>query len=206
MTDRNHKLAELLRQRVGDRFTQLEVSPVGEVVGELTPNDLLDVAQTLRDDPELRFDQAVDISGVDYLEYPGRAASTPRFAVVYHLLSYVHNWRIRLRVYLPESRPIVPSVIPVWPGADWYEREAFDLFGILFEGHPDLRRLLTDYGFVGHPFRKDFPLVGKVEMFYDPEQKRVVYRPVTLENRVSVPRVVREDHRFDGPEGDESGV
>jgi NADH-quinone oxidoreductase subunit C len=125
------------------------------------------------------------------------AGDRPRFAVVYHLLSYRHNRRLRMRVYAPEaSPPIVDSVVPVWNSANWYEREAFDLYGILFEGHPDLRRILTDYGFVGHPFRKDFPLSGHVEMRYDPEKRRVVYQPVSIEPRVLVPRVIRDDHRY----------
>ncbi|MCG2634124.1 MAG: NADH-quinone oxidoreductase subunit C [Gammaproteobacteria bacterium] len=208
MTDRHNKLLDLLRQRLGDRLITLEINRVGEVVAELSGENLQQVALVLRDDVDFGFSQVVDVCGVDYLEYEGRDPALPRFGVVYHLLSYRHNWRLRLRVCLPESRPIIPSMIDVWPGVDWFEREAFDLFGVLFEGHPDLRRILTDYGFVGHPFRKDFPLIGKVEMFYDADQKRVVYKPVAMENRVTVPRVVRQDHRYadlDAGAGSESG-
>ena len=207
MTDRDNRLLELLRQCLGDRLTRLELSSVGEVVAEVKVEALTEVAQLLRDEGELDFAQAIDLSAVDYLEYEGRDASLPRFGVVYHLLSYSHNWRLRLRVFVSEESPIVPSLLAVWPGLNWYEREAFDLFGILFEGHPDLRRILTDYGFVGHPFRKDFPLIGKVEMFYDADEKRVVYKPVAMENRVTVPRVVRQDQRYARSEkGGESNV
>ena len=133
---------------------------------------------------------------IEFPDYPEQPWTGPRFAVVYHLLSLTHNERLRLRVFTDDETPIVDSVIDIWAAANWFEREAFDLFGILFEGHPDLRRLLTDYGFVGHPFRKDFPLIGNVEMRYDPEKKRVIYQPVTIVNRVLVPRVIRRDHRY----------
>ena len=164
--------------------------------GQLTINvaapDLVAACTRLRDDPQLRFTTLIDILGIDYDGYA--QWDGPRFAVVYNLLSIEHNMRVRLRVFCPdENFPAVDSVIGVWPSANWYEREAFDLYGIVFKGHPDLRRILTDYGFVGHPFRKDFPITGYVEMRYDPEQKRVVYQPVTIEPREIVPRVVRED-------------
>ena len=157
------------------------------------------VCLALRDAPELRFEQATDLCGIDYSTYGDRskddAAQGTRFAAVLHLLSVTHNWRLRLRVFCPDDDfPMLDSVIEVWPSVNWYEREAFDLFGIVFAGHPDLRRILTDYGFIGHPFRKDFPISGHVEMRYDPEQKRVIYEPVTIEPREITPRVVREEH------------
>jgi NADH-quinone oxidoreductase subunit C len=137
----------------------------------------------------------MDLCGVDYSDYDNATWEGPRFAVVSHLLSVKHNWRLRLRVFAPEdSFPLVASVTPIWNSANWFEREAFDLFGILFEGHDDLRRILTDYGFIGHPFRKDFPVSGNVEMRYDPEQKRVIYQPVTVETREVTPRVIREEN------------
>ena len=164
----------------------------GQLTLELAPADLVAACARLRDDPALRFTTLVDLLGVDYAGYAGREG--PRYAVVYNLLSTEHNMRVRLRVFCgDEDFPTVDSVIGVWPSANWYEREAFDLYGIVFKGHPDLRRILTDYGFVGHPFRKDFPISGYVEMRYDPEQKRVVYQPVSIEPREIVPRVVRED-------------
>jgi NADH-quinone oxidoreductase subunit C len=148
----------------------------------------------LRDQPDLRFETLIDLCGVDYQGYKDGQYQGPRFAVVTHLLSVAHNRRIRLRVFAPDDHmPVVDSLTEVWPAANWYEREAFDLYGIAFQGHPDLRRILTDYGFIGHPFRKDFPLSGYVEMRYDPEQKRVVYQPVTIEPRDITPRVIREE-------------
>lgn len=175
-----------------------------EAVGELTlvvkASDSLEVAKTLRDDRTLGFEQLIDLCGVDYQTYGDGAYDGPRFAAVSHLLSVANNWRLRLRVFAPDDDlPIVPSLVDVWSSANWYEREAFDLFGIVFEGHPDLRRLLTDYGFIGHPFRKDFPVTGYVEMRYDPEEKRVVYQPVTIEPSEITPRVIRED-RYGGLE------
>ncbi len=168
----------------------------GELTLEIRREDLLSICRTLRDDPEFAFEQLTDLCGVDYEDYAlessnGRRVG-PRFAVVYHLLSIKRNQRLRLRVFLDDEMPMVDSVIDIWSSANWYEREAFDLFGIVFEGHPDLRRILTDYGFVGHPFRKDFPLIGRVEMRYDPEKGRVVYEPVSIEPRVLVPRVIHE--------------
>ena len=157
------------------------------------------VCLALRDAPELRFEQAIDLCGIDYSTYGDRpkdgAAPGTRFAAVLHLLSVTHNWRLRVRVFCADDGfPLLDSVIDVWPSINWYEREAFDLFGIVFAGHPDLRRILTDYGFIGHPFRKDFPISGYVEMRYDPEQKRVIYAPVTIEPREITPRVVRKEH------------
>jgi NADH-quinone oxidoreductase subunit C len=163
---------------------------------------LLAVTTTLRDAAELRFEQLIDLCGVDYLTYGDGAWDGARFAVVYHLLSLTHNRRLRVKVFAADDEfPVVDSVIGVWPDADWFEREAFDLFGVVFTGHPDLRRILTDYGFVGHPFRKDFPISGNVEMRYDPDQRRVIYQPVTIEPREIVPRIIREENY-----GDSDGV
>jgi NADH-quinone oxidoreductase subunit C len=157
-----------------------------------------DIATRLRDDLSLRFEQLVDLCGVDYQTYGDGAYDGPRFAAVLHLLSVSNNWRLRVRVFAQDDDvPLIPSIVDVWNSANWYEREAFDLYGIVFEGHPDLRRILTDYGFIGHPFRKDFPISGYVEMRYDPEEKRVVYQPVTIEPREITPRVIRED-RYGG--------
>jgi NADH-quinone oxidoreductase subunit C len=171
---------------------------LSEYVGELTlviaRADMLPVLRLLRDDYNLHFEQLIDVCGVDYQSYGDGAWPGKRFAVVYHLLSLNKNQRLRVRVFAEEEDfPVLDSVIDIWPAANWFEREAFDLFGILFEGHPDLRRILTDYGFVGHPFRKDFPLSGYVEMRYDPDQKRVIYQPVSIEEREITPRVIREE-------------
>ncbi|OGA06980.1 MAG: NADH-quinone oxidoreductase subunit C [Betaproteobacteria bacterium RIFCSPHIGHO2_12_FULL_69_13] len=178
-------------------FSILGVTPserLGELTLEVPAARYGEAASKLRDAPELRFEQLIDLCGVDYSAYGDRPRQGARFAVVAHLLSVSRNWRLRLRVFCTDDEfPIVASLVDVWPSASWFEREAFDLFGIVFEGHPDLRRILTDYGFVGHPFRKDFPLSGHVEMRYDPEQKRVVYQPVTIEPREVVPRIVRDD-------------
>jgi NADH-quinone oxidoreductase subunit C len=178
------------------------LASITESVGELTivvkAGDYLEVAKRLRDDRSLGFEQMIDLAGVDYQTYGDGAYDGPRFAAVLHLLSISNNWRLRLRVFAPDDElPIVPSVVEIWNSANWYEREAFDLYGIVFDGHPDLRRILTDYGFIGHPFRKDFPTSGYVEMRYDPEEKRVVYQPVTIEPREITPRVIRED-RYGG--------
>jgi NADH-quinone oxidoreductase subunit C len=155
-------------------------------------------AAALRDAPALKFEQLIDLCGVDYRDYGDDAWRGPRFAVVYHLLSLSHNWRLRLRVFAPDDElPMLDSVVDIWASANWYEREAFDLYGIVFNGHPDLRRLLTDYGFIGNPFRKDFPISGTVEMRYDPDQQRVIYQPVTIEPREITPRIVREEHYGD---------
>ncbi len=164
----------------------------GQLTVQVQAGELVAAATVLRDDPALAFTTLIDLIGVDYQGFSGWEGA--RYAVVYNLLSITHNVRVRVRVFCPdEDFPAVQSVIGVWPGANWYEREAFDLYGIVFHGHPDLRRILTDYGFMGHPFRKDFPVQGYVEMRYDPEQKRVIYQPVTIEPREIVPRVVRED-------------
>jgi NADH-quinone oxidoreductase subunit C len=169
----------------------------GELTIEVRREDLHRVCLALRDDPAFAFEQLMDVCGVDYSTYgaesPAGARQGPRFAVVYHLLSIRHNARLRLRTWLDGEPPVVDSVTDIWNSASWFEREAFDLFGIVFEGHPDLRRILTDYGFIGHPFRKDFPLIGHVEMRYDPDKQRVVYQPVSIEPRVLVPRVIREE-------------
>ena len=204
-----------------------KLTPVANHVGELTfevpGNELLAVAQVFRDAPDLKFEMCMDVCGVDYLAHgrdewntqsatssgfsrgvarggqrPGELQPGRRFAAVYHLLSVSLNQRLRLRVFCPDDdQPMVDSVTGIWAGANWFEREAFDLFGILFRGHPDLRRLLTDYGFIGHPFRKDFPLSGNVEVRYDPEKGRVVYQPVSIDPRVLVPKVIRHDNRYD---------
>jgi NADH-quinone oxidoreductase subunit C len=167
---------------------------LGEVTVVVKAADYLASMQKLRDDPSLRFQEMIDLCGVDYSSYGEGTWDGPRFAVVVHLLSIQHNWRVRVRVFAPDDEmPIVDSITAIWRSANWFEREAFDLFGILFEGHGDLRRILTDYGFIGHPFRKDFPISGYVEMRYDPEQKRVIYQPVTIEPRENIPRVIREE-------------
>ncbi|MCC9596052.1 MULTISPECIES: NADH-quinone oxidoreductase subunit C [unclassified Rubrivivax] len=171
------------------------VRALGEITITVGAADYLDVARTLRDMPELRFEQLVDLCGVDYSDYRNQPWDGPRFCVVSHLLSVTHNWRLRLKVFCPDDDlPVVASVNDIWGSANWFEREAFDLYGIVFEGHLDLRRILTDYGFIGHPMRKDFPTTGNVEMRYDPEKKRVIYQPVTIEPREIIPRVVREDN------------
>ncbi|MDH3309700.1 MAG: NADH-quinone oxidoreductase subunit C [Gammaproteobacteria bacterium] len=196
MTDSIQDLADHARELFGGAITDVRES-AGQLTLELRRDDILPVCTRLRDDSAFAFAQLMDLCGVDYLDYgkesPAGSRSGPRFAVVYHLLSLKHNRRIRLRAWLDEEMPLIASVTHIWNSANWYEREAFDLFGIVFEGHPDLRRILTDYGFVGHPFRKDFPLIGQVEMRYDPEKQRVVYQPVSIEPRVLVPRVIREE-------------
>jgi NADH-quinone oxidoreductase subunit C len=167
---------------------------LGEVTVVVKAGDYLASMQKLRDDPSLRFDEMIDLCGVDYSSYGEGTWDGPRFAVVVHLLSIELNWRVRVRVFCPDDEmPLVQSITGIWRNANWFEREAFDMFGILFEGHGDLRRILTDYGFIGHPFRKDFPISGYVEMRYDPEQKRVIYQPVTIEPRENIPRVIREE-------------
>ncbi len=167
---------------------------LGEITVVVKAADYLASMYKLRDDPALRFEEMIDLCGVDYQSYGEGTWDGLRFAVVVHLLSIEHNWRVRVRVFCPDDdMPLVPSITGIWRNANWFEREAFDLFGILFEGHGDLRRILTDYGFIGHPFRKDFPISGYVEMRYDPEQKRVIYQPVTIEPRENIPRVIREE-------------
>lgn len=173
---------------------------LGELTLQVDAEDWVATCRQLRDHADLRFETCIDLCGVDYSAwqaptYPEAGEQFPsRFAVVIHLLSVTHNWRLRVRTFVPNDEfPLLPTLLEVWPSVNWFEREAFDLYGIVFEGHPDLRRILTDYGFIGHPFRKDFPISGYVEMRYDPEEKRVVYQPVTIEPREIVPRVVRED-------------
>ena len=188
---RTEALAQRLRNRFGDQVVVQEHH--GEVTMTVDKENYLAIAQTLRDDPDFAFEQLIDLSGIDYATYANRPWGGPRFAVAVHLLSLTHNVRLRLKTFaVDDDWPTLPSLIEIWPSVDWYEREAFDLFGILFEGHPDLRRILTDYGFVGHPLRKDFPVTGHVEMRYDPEKGRVVYQPVTIEPRENTPRIVRE--------------
>jgi NADH-quinone oxidoreductase subunit C len=190
---RADSLAGALRQALGDKLQDVIVA-LGEVTIVVRDADHLGVAKILRDDSGLAFEELIDLAGMDYSSYGEGTWEGPRFAVVMHLLSLTHNWRVRVRsVCADDEFPLIASVTDIWTCANWYEREAFDLYGIVFEGHPDLRRILTDYGFVGHPFRKDFPISGHVEMRYDPEQKRVVYQPVTIEPREIVPRVIRED-------------
>ena len=230
MTDSASTLSARLNQRFADLVTKCSVC-CGEVTIEVDPKHLHDVCLALRDEEEFSFEQVMDVCGVDYIAY-GKAdwethdtsttgfsrgvsegvhqvddtGEKPRFAVVYQLLSIKHNQRLRVRCFAFGEPPRVSSVVDVWSSANWYERETFDLFGILFEGHPDLRRILTDYGFIGHPFRKDFPLEGNVEVRYDPDKGRVVYQPVTISNRISVPRVIREDNRYDNVKtGEEAG-
>ena len=203
----------------------------GQLTVEVGPERLVEVCRILRDDSRLRFAQLVDLCAVDYLGYGeadwetsesasgagfsrgvlerrrhGESQSARRFALVYQLLSHEHNRRMRLRAFAEGDPPRIPSVVDVWPNANWFEREAFDLFGVLFEGHPDLRRILTDYGFIGHPFRKDFPLSGEVEMRYDPEKRRVVYEPVSIEARTLVPRVIRRETGRPLAPGEDNGA
>ena len=205
MTTRTEQLKAALEAALGGRIASLTTA-LGEVTIVVTAADYLAAAQILRDDPRVRFEQLIDLCGVDYSAYGDGAWDGARYAAVSHLLSLTHNWRVRLRTFAPDDAfPVVASLTGVWPSANWYEREAFDLFGIMFTGHADLRRILTDYGFVGHPFRKDFPVSGHVEMRYDPEQKRVIYQPVTIEPREITPRIIREDRYGDlggmpGPE------
>ena len=187
------QLTANLQARLGAKVTK-KINALGELTIECKAADYLEVCQVLRDDASLKFEQLIDLCGVDYQDYGDGAYEGPRYAVVCHLLSVSLNHRIRLRVFAQdEDFPVLPTLVDTWPVANWFEREAFDLYGIMFENHPDLRRLLTDYGFVGHPFRKDFPMIGHVEMRYDPEQQRVIYQPVTIDERNNVPRVIRDD-------------
>ena len=223
MTSSHERLAARIEARFGESVVRVE-STCRELTYEVHKDDVVEVATALRDEVDFGIDQLIDVCGVDYLTYGDVEWTTNsatdsgfsrgvdrkpvildesdtfderRFAVVYHLLSVANNYRLRLRVFTGDSNPpIVPSLVPVWNSANWFEREAFDLFGILFDGHPDLRRILTDYGFIGHPFRKDFPLTGNVEVIYDEEKGRVVYQPVTIEDRTLVPRVIRDDNRY----------
>jgi NADH-quinone oxidoreductase subunit C len=218
MTSRVDTTASKIEARLAERMKRV-ASTCGELTYEVVAADLVAVCRQLRDDAELKFEQLIDATGVDYSQY-GRVewstqestsrgfsrgvdraerdvAADKRFAVVYHLLSIAHNARIRLRAFCePGDPPMIDSVVEMWASANWFEREVFDLFGVLFRGHPDLRRILTDYGFIGHPFRKDFPLIGNVEVRYDAEKGRVVYEPVSIEPRTLVPRVIRDDSRY----------
>ncbi|HET9338910.1 MAG TPA: NADH-quinone oxidoreductase subunit C [Casimicrobiaceae bacterium] len=190
-------LAAALASTLGDSIASATVA-LGEVTAVVPHDRLLDTMRKLRDAAAFRFEQLIDVCGVDYSSFGNLPREGPRFAAVYHLLSLANNARLRVRSFAPDDDfPVLPSMIDLWPSANWFEREAFDLYGIVFAGHPDLRRLLTDYGFVGHPFRKDFPIYGHVEMRYDPEQGRVIYQPVTIEPREVTPRVVREQNYAD---------
>ena len=193
MSEKLEHLSQILAEKLGDRILR-SVSASGEITIVVAAKDYLSAAAALRDDPELHFEQLVDLTGIDYSDYAGETEEF-RFAVSCHLLSIRNNCRLRLRVFAENNLvPMLDSVCSVWPSANWFEREAFDLFGIVFEGHSDLRRILTDYGFIGHPFRKDFPMTGHVEMRYDPELRRVVYEPVSIELRENTPRIIREDN------------
>ena len=197
MTVKLQRLQDAVRNALGPWVASLD-ERLGEVTLMVRPADYREAARTLRDHPDLRFEELIDLCGVDYSTYGERGFGQNRFAAVSQLLSVTHNWRLRLRCFCADDEfPLLASLIDIWPSVNWYEREAFDLFGIVFEGHPDLRRILTDYGFIGHPFRKDFPISGYVEMRYDPEQKRVVYQPVSIEPREVTPRIVREAHYAD---------
>jgi len=197
----SQKLATLqaaLQSVLGDKIKRLDEAK-GELTLTVSAADYLAVATVLRDHADLKFEQLIDLCGLDYSTYKDGAASIytdgPRYCVVTHLLSVSKNWRLRLKVFaLEDDFPVVASVNPIWNSANWFEREAFDLYGIVFDGHEDLRRILTDYGFIGHPFRKDFPVTGHVEMRYDAEQKRVIYQPVSIEPREITPRIIREDN------------
>ena len=184
-------------QRLFDSIKDLNpVERLGELTVEVGASQYKSVCERLK---STGFEQLIDLCGVDYAAYGDKPREGNRFAVVVHLLSITNNWRLRVRAFCADDAfPVIPSLVETWPGANWFEREAFDLFGIVFEGHPDLRRILTDYGFIGYPFRKDFPLSGHVEMRYDPEQRRVIYQPVTIDPREVTPRIVREEHYAEG--------
>lgn len=212
-------LASTLQERFRDKIQTCHIA-LGELTVELLPENLIEICQILKTEPIFCFEMLMDLAGVDYLQYGMSEWTTdtatktgfsrgveaqsfepkwqkPRFAVVYHLLSITHNHRLRLKTFIASESLKIPSVTSIWNSANWYEREAFDLFGIMFEGHPDLRRILTDYGFIGHPFRKDFPLVGTVEMRYSAQDERVIYEPVSIEPRTLVPKTIRSDHRYE---------
>lgn len=191
MSAKLERLCRQLKETLGDRVAEPAIL-LNQATLVIPAENYLDVARQLRDDPALRFEQLMDLGGIDYSTFHGYQGK--RYAAVSQLLSITHNWRLTIKVFAPDDNfPVVPSLIDIWNSANWYEREAFDLFGIHFDGHVDLRRLLTDYGFVGHPYRKDFPVSGYVEMRYDPELGRVIYQPVTIEPREVTPRIVRED-------------
>ena len=194
MTTKLETLEAALRNALGGYLQNLTVS-LGEITVVVKSADYLSAMRVLRDHADTRFEELMDLCGVDYSTYGDGVWDGPRFAVVSYLLSLTHNWRVRVRVFAPDDElPLVASLMNIWSAANWYERETFDFYGILFDGHDDLRRILTDYGFIGHPFRKDFPVSGYVEMRYDAEQKRVVYQPVTIEPREITPRVIREEN------------
>jgi NADH-quinone oxidoreductase subunit C len=219
-TEKISALAAAVEARLPDQLRRVPSLP-DELCYEVQPADLRRVCLVLRDSEELKYEMLIDVAGVDYLDYgadewktdsatrsgfsrgvnrngPRRPHDGARFAVAYQLMSITHNQRLRIRARCEDAEdPIIDSVVDIWPGANWFEREAFDLFGILFTGHPDLRRILTDYGFIGHPFRKDFPLIGNVEVRYDADKQRVIYEPVTIEPRTLVPKVIRDDNRYD---------
>ena len=193
MSPKLNQLSAQLKLALGDLTTQLTVA-LDEITIECTAANYIAACVKLRDHAELKFEQLIDLCGVDYSDYKDGTWQGARYAVVLHLLSVSLNQRVRLRVFAQDDDfPVLSTLVDVWPVANWFEREAFDLYGLMFENHPDLRRLLTDYGFVGHPFRKDFPMIGNVEMRYDPEQQRVIYQPVSIELRNNVPRVIREE-------------
>ncbi|MFA5914520.1 MAG: NADH-quinone oxidoreductase subunit C [Burkholderiales bacterium] len=197
MSGKLEQLKNNLEAALGSRIASL-TQALGEITVEVNPADYIAAAQILHDDSGLAFVQLMDLCGVDYSAYGNGTWEGRRFAATSQLLSIEHNWRVRIRVFAADDDfPMVETLTGIWPGVNWYEREAFDLFGIMFSGHPDLRRILTDYGFIGHPFRKDFPISGQVEMRYDPQQKRVVYQPVTIEPREITPRIIREDQYGD---------
>ena len=194
MTQKLDTLQAAIERVIGDRIVHL-VRDRGELTLTVKATDYAAIGKTLRDHPDRGFEQLIDICGVDYSGYKDGGYEGLRYAAVSHLLSVQHNWRLRLKVFAPDDDfPLVASLTPIWSGANWFEREAFDMYGIVFDGHTDLRRILTDYGFIGHPMRKDFPVTGHVEMRYDPEQKRVIYQPVSIEPREITPRIIREDN------------
>ena len=200
MSITQQELTSSLQSILSDKVVSLN-EQYGEITIIVRAEDILGVSEVLRDHPKLSFDMLIDLCGVDYLTYGDDEASckdsqvNKRFAAVYHLLSVKHNCRLRVKAFADNDEfPVIDSVIDIWPSVNWFEREAFDLYGIVFSGHPDLRRILTDYGFIGNPFRKDFPISGNLEMRYDPDQKRVIYQPVSIEPREITPRIIREEH------------
>ncbi len=198
MTTRLETLTQNIQSVLADQVTKLTVA-LNELTIECDAKDMLKVVKKLRDHKTLKFEQLIDLCGVDYQGYADGAWEDLRFATVYHFLSVTMNHRIRLKVFAADNDfPVLPTLVDLYPAANWFERESFDLYGMMYDGHPDLRRILTDYGFVGHPFRKDFPMIGNVEMRYDPEQQRVVYQPVSIELRNNVPRVIRDEGFHNG--------
>jgi NADH-quinone oxidoreductase subunit C len=193
MSDLTKNLLSKLKKSFGRKIIRSKYH-LGEITIVIDPTNLHDILKSLRDQKEFHFKQLIDLCSIDYMDYPSEQVDQRRFAVVYHLLSISNNQRLRVKSFIKDNDfPTIQTVIDLWPNADWYEREAFDLFGVMFIDHPDLRRILTDYGFIGHPFRKDFPMIGNVEMRYDPSQKRVIYEPVSIDQRNNVPRVIRDE-------------